>query len=528
MIKTYSMKYITYNKNGSALAYALVIMAAVAIILVSLIGYIVSQMKFSANRVEREKAFQVAEAGVYFYRWYVAHETYNKDPAGINNFWQNGDPLAITDPYEADYEGIGKYRIEVERPAPGSTIAVIKSTGWTYKLSGTKRIVRARIRRPSWSEYAALANDFMRFGVGTEINGKVHSNKGIRMDGHAHNLVTSLLPEIDDPDHCEGNWYWINNGCKDVRVCDHDDNEFGVHTHVNAPPGSGVDDDFRPQEGLPTSPVPSRSDIFMAGRQFPVTEVAFSGATLVLDNMRTEAQKPGGTNLNNCTSSGCYFDSSYPRKITLKSNGTMDVCRVSVYDSSTTTDGCYVYGTYSISRYRKNDDSGNCSSCSGDCAPTSYSIPNNGIIFADNNAWIEGTINNKKVTIAVENSSGKGDIYIGTNNLLYTNFDGRDIIGLVAQRNISVVGNSQSNLTIDAALLAQSGRVGRDYYSHAYDKNSITINGSIATAFRYGFAYTDGTGYDARTLNFDNNLLYYPPPYFPTGTDYSIDLWEEL
>jgi hypothetical protein len=29
-------------------------------------------------------------------------------------------------------------------------------------------------------------------------------------------------------------------------------------------------------------------------------------------------------------------------------------------------------------------------------------------------------------------------------------------------------------------------------------------------------------------LNFDNNLLYYPPPYFPTGTEYSIDLWDEL
>jgi hypothetical protein len=528
MIETYNIKHETYNERGSVLAYALVIMAAVLIILVSMLGYIVSQIKFSANRVEKEKAFQVAEAGVYFYRWYVAHETYNKDPKGINSFWQSGTALGIASPYEADYEGLGKYKIEVEQPAPGSTIAVVKSTGWTYKLPGTKRVVRVRLRRPSWSEYAALANDFMRFGEGTEIYGKVHSNKGIRMDGHAHNLVTSLLSNTDDPDHCEGNWYWVNNGCKDVRVCDHNHNEFGVHTHVNTPPGSGINDDFRPLEAPPTSPVPARTDIFMAGRQFSVPEVSFSGATLILDDMRTEAQKPGGTTLNNCTAAGCYFDSSYPRRITLKSNGTMDVCRVSVYDSSSTTDGCYAYGTYSISRYRKNDNSGNCSSCSGDCAPATYTIPGNGIIFVDNNVWIEGTVSNKKITIAAANSSSTGDIYVGINNLRYTNYDGRDIIGLVAQRNISIVGNSQNYLTVDAALLAQAGRVGRDYYSHAYDKNTITVNGSIATFFRYGFAYTDGSGYDTRVLNFDNNLLYYPPPYFPTGTDYSIDLWEEL
>jgi hypothetical protein len=50
----------------------------------------------------------------------------------------------------------------------------------------------------------------------------------------------------------------------------------------------------------------------------------------------------------------------------------------------------------------------------------------------------------------------------------------------------------------------------------------------MATNLRYGLAYSDGTGYTNRILIFDNNLLYWPPPYFPTGTEYSIDLWEEL
>jgi len=482
------------NKIGSALAYALIIMAVVLIILTSILGYITNQVKFSSNRVQKEKAFQIAEAGIYFYRWYLAHETAGKTAQEVNNFWQNGDPLGVSSAYQGDFtdpEGgvIGSYSIEAERPKAGSTIVIVKSTGWTIQEPNLKRIIQVRFRRPSWSEYAVLANDFMRFGPGTEVFGKIHSNEGIRFDGLAHNIVSSLNTTYDDPDHGGSN-------------------EFGVHTHVNPPPDSGVNNNFRPLEAPPNS-VPSRSDVFLIGREFPVPEISFTGVSFDLSFMRAES----------LSGHGQYFDNSYGRHIILKSNGTMDVCKVSSYDSS----------SYRIYSYRKNSGWGTCSSCSGQCL-ANYDIPDNGIIFVENNIWIEGTINNQKVTVVAANTSGGNsrDIYIGNNNLLYTNLDGSDIIGLIAQNNISVVRDSLNVLTIDAALLAQSGRVGRNYYSHFYDKDTITINGSIATNIRYGFAYTDGTGYDNRVLNFDNNLLYFPPPYFPTGTDYYIDLWEEL
>lgn len=476
------------NFKASALAYALIIMAIVMIILTSMLGYITSQIKFSANRAQKEEAFQIAEAGIYFYRWYLAHQTAGKTAKEVDDFWQGSSPLGVDSPYEktfSDPEGgvIGSYSIETERPISGSTIVIVKSTGWTNKEPNLKRTVQVRFRRPSWSEYAVLANDFMRFGQGTEVFGKIHSNKGIRFDGLAHNIVSSLMTTFDDPDHSGGN-------------------EFGVHTHVNIPPAVGVSDYYRPLEA-PTNPVMTRSDVFAIGREFPVAEVSFAGVSSDLAFMRTEAQ----------SGHGIYFDNTYGRRIILKSDGTMDVCKVREYDSS----------TYGISRYQRNTGTSWCSSCSGNCL-MNYTIPDNGIIFVENNAWVEGTINNKKVTIVAANQ----DIYIGMNNLLYTNFDGRDIIGIIAKNNISVVANSLNNLTIDGALLAQSGRVGRNRYSSSYDKSTITVNGSIATNIRYGFAYTDGTGYDNRILNFDNNLLYYPPPYFPTGSQYSIDLWEEI
>ena len=111
--------------------------------------------------------------------------------------------------------------------------------------------------------------------------------------------------------------------------------------------------------------------------------------------------------------------------------------------------------------------------------------------------------------------------------------NGPDILGLIAQNNISIGLYSDDNLEIDAALLAQRGRVGRDYYSwpllrRLCPSTSITVYGSIVTKQRYGFAWTDGTGYNIRNLYFDNNLIYYPPPYFPAGDKYQIDLWKEL
>jgi len=158
-------------------------------------------------------------------------------------------------------------------------------------------------------------------------------------------------------------------------------------------------------------------------------------------------------------------------------------------------------------------------------------FPANGLIYVDNYVWVDGQIDTAKLTIASAklDSPVDTDIYIN-NDLLYTNKDGQDIIGLIAENNIMVGLYSENNLEIDAALLAQKGRVGRECYVWgAYRwRDTITVYGSMATNKRYGFAWTNGTGYATRNLYFDNNLLYYPPPYFPTGTVYQLDLWEDL
>lgn len=483
--------------NGSALAYALVIMAIVSILLLSMIQYVSSQIKFGYNRLEKGRAFQVAEAGIYFYRWYLAHEISGKTVQQIKDFWQNGNPYGVSSPYEAEFsdpEGgvIGKYKIEVTPPDPYSTIVTVKSTGWTYKEPSLKRIVQARFRRPSWSEYMFLLNDFIYFGSGATVYGKIHSNKGIRFDGVAKNVVSSLLCTFDDPDHGGGN-------------------ESAVHTHV-------VPTDPLPPTPPPCQSPPNRPSIFEAGRQLEVPEINFNGVISDLSLMRTEAQAGNGK----------YFDATGEgRRIILKTDGTYDVCTVNAYSST----------TYGITSYRRNSGAGTCGSCSGLCLQN-YSIPDNGIIFTDDNVWIQGKINSQNVAsdsqkITVVAAGVVADIYLGYNsvgggsNLEYTNFDGSEIIGLIAQRDIKIVRDCPNNMILDAAILAQSGKVGRNSYTSAYNKSTLTINGSIASYQRPGFNW-GSNGFTTRTYNFDNNLLYYPPPYFPTGTEYFIDLWDEL
>jgi len=120
--------------------------------------------------------------------------------------------------------------------------------------------------------------------------------------------------------------------------------------------------------------------------------------------------------------------------------------------------------------------------------------------------------------------------------LTYTNFNGQDVIGLISQGNINVGFQSLDTLTIDAALVAQNGRVGRYYYSSSctspadsnypgssanryyYNRTTLNLLGMIATNQRYGFAYSDNTGYINRNISYDGNLLYGPPPSFPLAS----------
>jgi hypothetical protein len=175
-------------------------------------------------------------------------------------------------------------------------------------------------------------------------------------------------------------------------------------------------------------------------------------------------------------------------------------------------------------------------------------LPSKGVIFVADNVWVDGTVGGgARITIAaakLPQPATPPDIIVNT-NLKYTNYDGTDVIGLIAQGNVTIGLMSDDIFEIDGALVAQNGRVGRYYYNtncgNTYTQTKVTIYGMIATFVRYGFTYTGssyvcsgtigsiGSGYCTRDITYDPNLLYGPPPTFPLSSSSYVPLsWQEV
>lgn len=483
-------------KKGFILVNVLVFGVIAIIVTSALVNWGATMLKTTRQLSAREQAFQIAEAGIDYYRWHLAHAPtdYKDGTATTTNGPFNHDF------YDKDGNKIGQFALTITPPTTGSTIVKIRSKGTVLEYPSVQRTIQATLAIPSFAKYAVVANDDMRFGAGTEVYGPIHSNDGIRFDGIAHNVITSAKAKYIDTD-VSSTWY-----------------QFGVYT-TDSP--SELNNDT-----TPPATVPNRTDIFMAGRQFPVAVVDFAGITTDLSQMKADA-----------IASGRYFGASGSQgyRIVLKTNDTFDIYRVnslrSTPNNCTNSSNQTGWGVWSIGT-------------SGGAQTLLYSnqaFPSNGIIFLEDHVWVEGQVNTARLTIAAgrfpDSPSTRKDIIVN-NDLLYTNYDGQDAVALIAQGNITTGLFSENDLRIDAALMAQNGRAGRFYYgsncessgsANEYNRNSITLYGMIGTSQRYGYAYTDGTGYNARNIIYDSYLLYAPPPSFPlTSSQYQTISWEEI
>jgi hypothetical protein len=170
-------------------------------------------------------------------------------------------------------------------------------------------------------------------------------------------------------------------------------------------------------------------------------------------------------------------------------------------------------------------------------------IPSDGVIFVADDLWLEGQIDGARVTVAAGRAAaginGKPSANIIINeNLVYSNKDGADTIGVIAENNIFVGLYSADNLEIDGALIAEKGAIRRLYYNSScsavyYKRASIKTFGMMVTNDQPYFAHASGgvltSGYQNQPAVYDGNLLYSPPPSFPLTTDqYQIISWEEI
>lgn len=559
------MKKINYKihkflKSKASILIIVMVFTSVFIILGNVaLQYVMNQSRLTHKKIDKEKAFQIAEAGINYYRWHLAH---------VSDDYQDG--TGSEGPYIHDYKDendnrIGQFSLNITPPPSGSTIVTIKSTGCLGTCAGSNPVLHKTITLkmgiPSYTTYAAVSNASLTFPETAEVWGPIHSNDSVVFDGVAHSKVTAVNSvtttcSFQKPCQCPPP---ASGGCpiafgptrplvkaqaneEEISFASEKDiltEDLASETKVFMAAGKAPVTESQTKESevllaLAEPPIieEGRIDeswVFLAGKEAPVAAVDFNRITINLAKAKLDSQQ-GGIYLNKSDGEGYHVQFK---------NTTVDIYEVKKQRKCSYEDppgsGKFIEyeDVYSIDLGPDAEEK----FIYNDQESIGLNLPSNGLIFVQDNVWVDGTVDGHVTVIAAEDplASSKAKIIVN-HDLKYAGDD--DTIGLVAQDDILVGFYSDNILNIDGALMSQKGRVRRLYYEphstyNPFDcgnfitRNKIDLHGSMASFYQYGFSYQDNTGYTNITYTFDNNLVYSPPPSFPTTGQYSVLSWEE-
>lgn len=474
------------SRQGAIMIVTLVFMGIFLVMGGGLLSALLLQIRLSQIKEAQAIALHIAEAGANYYRWHLAHEG---DDFADGTGQTNCNPCG---PYNHDYEGIGQFSLEITPPPTGSTVVKIKSTGWINEYPNVKREIVVQYGIPSLARYSFLTNSNAWFGPQESIVGPMHGNRGVRQDGTNNSSVTSALSSYSctsesgcSQSNCSGSCQWIGY-CECPGVW-----------------GDGSIDELW---------------------KYPVPTINYDSLTTDLNQLKTNAENGGlciGDGGPNCNLGG---NSNIGFHIIFLPNGTLDLYRISSLRSPIK---------------QLNDEwtefINKAEQIQNETFVGNYAVPGNGLIYVEGDLWLEGTINGTMTVAAARlpgNPNSYKNIYIN-NNLMYLARDANHRLGLIAQKNIWVPKHAPTDLTIDAVMIAQNGRVARNLYSPALIKNKIEVYGGIITNLQWTWTWVDSNlntvdGYDTTLSIYDPDLTYSPPPSFPTTGQYEFIQWEEI
>ena len=456
-------KIFSQNKRGNILLFALVFgTITMTVIIVGVAGYTLSENRASIKKHNRELAFQVADAGINYYSWHLAHDKTD---------YYDGNGTSTPGPYVHDYldkDGnvVGQFSLDIATPTLGSTIVTIESTGWTTIQPESTRIIKARIGFPSMTDYAFLTNGNAWIGDNEEIHGKYHANGGIRFDGVADAAITSAVATYYcQPLHGNG----CNNSLKD-----------------------GIWGDGGPT-GYWAFPVPARD---------------FSAITDNLADIRTASQ-----------AGGIYLSSSGEQgwALTFVSDGTISIKKVlttDCYNSKDVGDSNWVVRCIDAATY----DSATTSTMPSngyifvdDMVWVSGTV--NGRAAVGTSAGKSIIINGNINYLARDGNHTLG--LIGEQNVLIPRGSPDDLT-------IDAAMIAQNGATKRYDF---SGEGGDDRKDSLNVYGSVVSNG-IWTWSWINSGGQLVSGYNNTVSTYDANLTYSPPPGFPVGSEYNLISWE--
>jgi hypothetical protein len=467
------MKINLANSSGSITTPLLIISSSLIVVIYGLVFMLSNQLDNTYRREAQAHALYIAEAGVQYYRWHLAH-------APTDYADGTGDPPGPTGqygPFVHDYqdpggEVIGQFSLQITPPEETSSIVTIASTGWLSDYPEAKSIITVKYGIPSFTRFSNLTNAVAWYGSGITVHGLVHSNTGIRMDGENTSKVTAAQDEYT---------------CNFETGCSPTETKPGVWGDGS---GSGL-------------------------WEYPVPPIDFDSIFFDFSLMQQSAID-NGLYLDNIQQSRGYH-------LVFKVDGTFDVYNV------TSTDSYKGYATYEGCR-RLN------LLIDQETLIGNYSVADNPIVFIEDDTWVEGVVNGK-LTIAAAQfplQSMETDIVIN-NNLTYLEKDGSSSLGLIALNDVIFGRDIPTDFKIDGALMAQNGKIIRHGFlsfcgsSSNAVRDSLTIFGALLSNQKsyWNFGSEPSSGFITRTILYDSNLEFGPPPYFPTNGDYEFISWEE-
>ncbi len=464
------------QQSGQLLILVLVFGAIFMMIVSAFIGSVVSQSQVVNFRIEQQRATDIAEAGLNYYKWFLAHFP--------DDFT---DGTGLPGPYVHQYfdpEGgaIGEFALTVASSTYCGQVASIdvSSSAFTYANPEAVSTVSARYTRPTVAEYSFITNAGVWYGAGGTVIGPLHTNQGIRMDA-AHN---STIGSGQSTWTCDSSY-----GCSPNQVVD------GVYTTSgNATPG-----------------------LF----SFPVSPIDFAGITLDLTDMKIRAQNNGGI----------YYPPSgaYGYRVVFNGNDTITVRRVN---------NTYNYTSYSSLEGNHTGERNVITSETllgtvtiNDACP---------LLYFEDKVWVEGNVNQKVTLAAANASSSlqtnvviEGDLEYVTGSeagLLVIAEDDVDV-GVTVPNNLTIEG-------IFIAQNGRFGRnyYSTSWFSSTYDpyviRSYLSRLGTVVTKERAVTSWVSGgvtvSGFQGGDSSFDRDQVDNPPPLTPQTSDvYTFDDWRQ-
>lgn len=514
------MKFIRKLGQAGFISPALLsFMIAMIILTSAAITLIDSNIGLVGNNIKSQRAFNIAEAGINYYLWHLSHDA--TDYQDGQSTPATPDPELGYGPYVHDYvddnaKVAGTYTLWIKPQGNGSTIVNIRSIG---KVNGSNitRTVEAQIGAPSFASYVLAIDGPVAFGSTSTAGGPVHSNVGVQMDAPNYGDVTSA-----------NTTYNVGGVSRPGVWCSSGSPDCANRTATN----SG---------GTWRFPVPSIDFNAVTGGLCDIKKDAFEavGSTASLASLPNACnQLPSSRTAAYVPRLQTTYNSRRGYLIELNTNGTYNLYSVTNETYNYTNNNNYTYQWQTA--------------LSETLVQSNITIPSANVIFVEDNVWVRtNPTYHGRVTIAAGRLTSTGpstnaNIVIA-DDIKYSTKNGQDAIGLVAQQNVWLApyapprpSDAASNypFEIDAAIIAKEGNfgiqstyLGADFPEWNDSAKQLYYYGSIAVKGTAGWRIEGGSnddGFGHRQNDYDNNLLYAPPPSFPITSTYNILSWREV